>query len=57
MDTLDLGSRRELMVDDFLIEEMEGAELRLQHPRPGDGDVLQRDMGGIGLRVRDGLRG
>ncbi|MGI5819572.1 MAG: hypothetical protein ACOX9R_15890 [Armatimonadota bacterium] len=34
MDTLDLGSRRELMVDDFLIEEMEGAELRLQHPSP-----------------------
>ena len=34
MTAIDLGSRLELMVDDFLIEEMEGAELRLQHPTP-----------------------
>jgi hypothetical protein len=34
MTTIDLGSRRELMVDDFLIDRMEDVELRLQHPEP-----------------------
>lgn len=33
---IDLGSRRELFVDRFLIEEMQGLELRLQHPVPAD---------------------
>ncbi|MFP4249981.1 MAG: hypothetical protein ACLFU7_10005 [Armatimonadota bacterium] len=34
MTAIDIGSRLELMVDDFLIDEMECAELRLQHPTP-----------------------
>lgn len=34
MTALDLGSRLELMVDDFLIDRLQGAELRLQHPVP-----------------------
>jgi len=33
--TIDIGSRRELFVDDFLIEKLVGkAELRLHHPEP-----------------------
>ena len=32
---LDIGSRRELFVDRYLIDEMEGATLKLQEPRPG----------------------
>jgi hypothetical protein len=33
--TIDIGSRRELFVDDFLIEKLAGkAELRLHHPEP-----------------------
>lgn len=32
--TLDIGSRRELLVDDFLTEKREGLELRLQSPVP-----------------------
>ena len=32
-EVLELGSRRELMVDHHLIEELKGAELRLQKPR------------------------
>jgi hypothetical protein len=32
---IDIGSRRELMVDDHLIEDLRGgAELRLHHPTP-----------------------
>lgn len=31
-DEIQLGSRRELFVDDYLIERMEGVELTLQHP-------------------------
>jgi hypothetical protein len=35
MDVIDIGSRRELFVDDFLIERLSGeAELRLHHPVP-----------------------
>ena len=33
---VDIGSRRELMVDDFLIARSSGAELRLHHPVPRD---------------------
>ena len=33
-EALDLGSRRELFVDQFLIESMDGAALRLHEPRP-----------------------
>lgn len=34
-DPVDIGSRRELFVDDFLIQELRGgAELRLHHPQP-----------------------
>src|SRR5262249_40855951 len=31
---LDIGDRRELLVDDFLIDKREGLELRLQTPVP-----------------------
>ncbi len=31
---IDIGSRLELMVDDFLVAQMAGAELRLHHPTP-----------------------
>ena len=31
---IELGSRLELLVDDFLIDRVAGAELRLQHPTP-----------------------
>jgi len=31
---IDIGSRRELFVDDHLIERLSGAELRLHHPTP-----------------------
>jgi hypothetical protein len=34
VDATAVGSRRELFVDDALIERMEGAELRLHHPEP-----------------------
>ena len=34
MTAIDIGSRRELMVDGYLIDRMAGAELRLQHPTP-----------------------
>ena len=33
-DAVDIGSRLELFVDDWLVEEMRGAELRLHHPVP-----------------------
>ena len=33
-DTIDIGSRLELFVDDWLIEKMRGADLRLHHPVP-----------------------
>ena len=39
---LDLGSRRELFVDDYLIEKIHGLELRLHHPVPKE-VVLVRD--------------
>ncbi|HOE10466.1 MAG TPA: hypothetical protein PLQ35_01055 [bacterium] len=35
-DSLDLGSRRELFVDDFLIETLDGAELKLHSPQPAN---------------------
>ncbi|MCY2990127.1 MAG: hypothetical protein NTY19_19975 [Planctomycetota bacterium] len=31
---LDIGSRRELLVDDFLLDRREGVELRLHAPTP-----------------------
>lgn len=33
-EVLDIGSRRELMVDDFLVERLRGARLQLHHPTP-----------------------
>ncbi|MBS3777522.1 MAG: hypothetical protein KGY70_20180 [Bacteroidales bacterium] len=32
--TIHIGNRRELFVDDYLIDKMNGAELRLHHPTP-----------------------
>jgi len=42
-DSVDIGSRLELFVDDHLIEDMEGVELRLHTPRSG-GKVLVFDQ-------------
>ena len=39
---IDLGTRRELFVDHYLIEKLDGAELRLQTPRD-EGNVLAFD--------------
>jgi hypothetical protein len=39
---IDLGGRRELFVDEFVIEKREGSELRLQHPIPRE-IVLRHD--------------
>lgn len=33
-DPIDIGSRLELFVDDYLIESIDGAELRIHHPQP-----------------------
>lgn len=41
-DALDIGSRRELFVDHFLIERLDGARLQLHSPRPA-GTVLHLD--------------
>lgn len=41
-EVVDLGSRRELFVDRFLIDSMRGVELRLQEPRD-EGTVLRFD--------------
>ena len=35
-DSLDIGSRLELFVDDFLVEELLGTRLVLHHPRPAE---------------------
>ena len=32
--TIDIGSRLELFVDDYLVEQLNGAELRLHRPEP-----------------------
>lgn len=42
-DPIDLGTRRELMVDRFLIERLDGLELRLHHPVPA-GVALRLDQ-------------
>ncbi|MYB49515.1 MAG: hypothetical protein F4X72_09690 [Dehalococcoidia bacterium] len=39
----DIGSRRELFVDNFLIESLNGARLKLQEPRPG-GVAIEYDQ-------------
>jgi hypothetical protein len=41
-DTRDIGSRLELFVDDFLLERLDGASLRLHEPHPA-GEVLRFD--------------
>lgn len=40
--TLELGSRRELLVDDYLVDKMAGLELRLHHPVPKE-IIMVRD--------------
>src|SRR5262245_49994295 len=58
---IDIGARRELFVDDFLIERRDGVELRLHSPTPRE-IVLVKDAdwegaGGAALTVfRDGER-
>ena len=39
----DIGSRRELFVDNFLVESLNGARLKLQEPRPG-GVAIEYDQ-------------
>ena len=40
---LDIGSRRELFVDSFLVESLNGARLKLQEPKPG-GVAIEYDQ-------------
>lgn len=47
-DAIDIGSRRELFVDDLLIDKLDGANLRLHHPRD-EGPVVQFDQSWEGL--------
>lgn len=60
-EVVDLGSRRELFVDRFLIDSMRGAELRLHEPRD-EGVVLRFDEPWEGIHcgystvIRDGDR-
>ena len=41
---IELGSRRELFVDRYLIDEMEGATLKLQEPRPAGGRLPHQNL-------------
>ncbi len=41
-DILDIGSQRELFVDEYLIDDMDGLDLRLHHPRD-EGPILKFD--------------
>jgi hypothetical protein len=34
LESIDIGSRRELFVDDFVIDKLQGARQRLHHPTP-----------------------
>jgi len=55
----DIANRRELFVDRFLIEDMDGVELRMHHPQPA-GTVLEFNkewegvFAGYGTLVKDG---
>ena len=40
-EVIDIGSRRELFVDKYVIENMDGAELRLHRPTPRDVVIVQ----------------
>ena len=40
---IDIGSRRELFVDNFLVENLNGARLKLQEPRPA-GVAIEYDQ-------------
>ena len=40
-EVIDIGSRRELFVDKYVIESMDGAELRLHRPTPRDVVIVQ----------------
>ena len=51
-DPLDIGSRLELFVDDFLIESMNGLELALQQPRPA-GKVMTFDCPWEGITTSE----
>ena len=50
----DIGSRRELFVDRFLIERLEGLELRLQEPREAEPMVEPANSLEYGTVIRDG---
>ncbi len=60
-EVVDLGSRRELFVDRFLIDSIHGVELRLHEPRD-EGEVLRFDQPWEGIHcgyctvIRDGAR-
>ena len=55
---LDIGSRRELFVDEFLIDTIEGAALRLQEPRPGGVAIAyDRPLGELHRLLYDGAEG
>jgi len=58
-ETIDIADRRELFVDKALIEDMDGAELRMHHPQPA-GKVLEFNeewegaFAGYGTIIKDG---
>lgn len=48
MNFIDLGSRLEPMVDDYLIERLENAALKLHHPQPHSICEFRNSQKGIG---------
>lgn len=44
MNTIAIGSRRELLIDPYLIERFEGAALRLHPPQPQDVSLACRPV-------------
>ena len=49
---INIGSRLELMIDDYLIEKMEGAQLQLQHPVPREVVMVFDTRGTLGRLER-----
>ena len=50
----DIGSRLELFVDRFLIDRLDGAELRMHHPTPAPPSTSPRPPGHYATVIKDG---
>src|SRR6185503_8914777 len=50
----DIGSRLELFVDDYLIERMESAQLRLHEPGQAEVAINMEGYGGYTIVIKDG---